>query len=91
MRMAIPDDKLFKKSFCPSKPLLAHQFAVDHLRTAVLDKDEVQCRTFRERGNLFVPRVTLQLRDALLALRVQLRLLRALLDVLELDDVTVWR
>ena len=34
-------------------------------------------------------RVRLQLRDALLALRVKLHLLRTLLEVLELDDVAI--
>ena len=49
----------------------------------------MQSRILREGGNLLVLRIVLELRNALLALRVKLRLLRALLDVLELDDVAV--
>ena len=46
-------------------------------------------RALREGGDLFVRRITPELFDALRALRVQLGLLRALLHVLELDDVAV--
>ena len=74
----------------PSEFPLADKFAVSHLRAAVLDEQEMEGGALRERGDLPVLRVRLQLRDALLALRLQLLLLRALLQVLELDDVAVW-
>ena len=73
----------------PSEFPLADKFAVSHLRAAVLDEYQVESSSLGKGRNFLVFCVALQLRNPLLALRLQLLLLRALLQVLELDDVAV--
>ena len=74
----------------PSEFPLADKFAVSPLRAAVLDEKQVESSSLGKGRNFLVFCVALQLRNPLLALRLQLLLLRALLQVLELDDVAVW-
>jgi len=74
----------------PSEFPLGNKLAVSHLRAAVLDEYQVESSSLGKGRNFLVFCAALQLRNPLLALRLQLLLLRALLQVLELDDVAVW-
>lgn len=56
---------------------------------AILHEEQMQRGSLRERGDLFVLRVTFELSETFPALRVHVRFLRALLEIFELDDVAV--